>query len=78
MVGLGVPKMLEYINHEVELKRTRYNAKGEEIIPEKDYSQPLAALFIAIAYSIGYLMTHMPSFYLHYVRPWYEPLAETE
>ena len=38
MVGLGVPKMLEYINHEIEIKRVRYDEKGREIIPEKDYS----------------------------------------
>ena len=78
MVGLGVPKMLEYINHEIEIKRVRYDEKGREIIPEKDYSQPLAALFIGIAYTLGFAMTHMPQFYLNTVRPIYEPLAETE
>ena len=38
MVGLGVPKMLEYINHELQIKRVQFDKDGKELVYPKDYS----------------------------------------
>ena len=73
--GLNLNPFLDYFTHEA-MKEKRAEEKGG--VQEKDYSRALAMLFAAISYYLGYLMTLMPRIYLNFVRPWYEPLAETE
>ena len=62
MIGLGIPTILDYLNHEmtVAARRARQINNEESNTNKnqpKDQSQSLALLFIAIAYYLGYLMT---------------------
>ena len=73
--GLNWPLVLDYFNHEAVRER---RAVANAAVQGEDRSKSLAVLFIATSYYLGYLMTTMPGIYLNLVRPWYEPLAETE
>ena len=79
LVGLGAPLILDYLNHEMQKQEAAKVDEEKRIKTKKDYSQQLAILFMVLAYLIGFLMTLMPSFYLNFVRPWFqEAMAETE
>ena len=65
LIGLFIPTILKFTSFEERAEKRIKDLRGEELDKiGRDLSKMLAICFLTVAYSVGYLLTNMTSFYL--------------